>query len=93
MELISVILTDFTGEQDASLFILSLLPSGVLLTLLTLNLPFFLIELACLRLLPDEEEDICIAGGTMYGMAEFRVLMMAESRFDADARLYRNNEH
>ena len=87
MELIAVILTDFTGEQDASLLILSLLPSGVLLTLLTLNLPFFLIELACLRLLPDEEEDICITGGTMYGTIAFWVLIMAESRFDAEATL------
>ena len=67
MEVKVAMLTDFTGEQEVSLLMLSLLPSGVLLTLLTLNLPFFLIELACLRLFPDDVEETDNTGGMIYG--------------------------
>ena len=58
-------LTDLTGEEDESPFNPSLIPSGVLLTLLTRNLPFFLIELACLRA-PEDVDDMVITGCTIY---------------------------
>ena len=67
MEVNVALPADFTGEQEASLFMLSLLPSGVLLTLLTLNLPFFLIEFACLRLFPDDVVETNIGGWIIYG--------------------------
>ena len=59
-----VTVTDFTGEEEDSLWRLSFRASGILLTFLTRNLPFFLIELLCLTL--DEMEDIVIFGGNTY---------------------------
>ena len=70
--------TDFSGDEDASLFKLSFKPSGVLLTLRTRNLPFFLVELECLITFDEAEEDIAIAGGKVYLVEDICVSVKEE---------------
>lgn len=74
-----VTVTDFTGEEEDSLWKLSFKASGILLTRLTRNLPFFLIELLCLTL--DDTEDIVIIGGKMYVEEGICVSVKVEEMF------------
>ena len=59
-----IILTDLTGDEETSLLKFCLIPSGVLLTLLTRKRPFFLVELLCLSV-PDDVDVTVITGGTI----------------------------
>ena len=75
----SVTVTDFADEEECSLWRLSFRASGVLLTRLTRNLPFFLIELLCLSL--GEMEDIVIMGCSMYAEEVICVSTKVEATF------------